>query len=147
MNDIITELSKPVWWVSVVIAGILINLLSGYLKTAVDSWASKFIASWNQRSEKKNKEWLEYINDIKNSDLHYQRAVAQENRLRLQAIQGLLLAIFVSNFPFITSLEVGYAVRWVNFIWYFFAAVLFFAAFLAFNEAARTAVALKESGR
>lgn len=147
MNEIITELSKPVWWVSVVVAGILINLLSSYLKTGVDSWTSKLIANWNQRSEKNKREWLELIESIKQSDAHNFKAISTENRLRLQSIHLLLLAIFVSNFPFVASLEVGDKVRWFNLLSYLFATTLFFMSFLAFTRAARTAEAIRRSGR
>lgn len=147
MDEIITELSKPVWWASVVVAGILINLLSSYLKTGVDSWGSKLINIWNQRSEKKEIEWLKLLDAIKQCDAYYEKSLANENRQRLQSIHSLLLAIFVSNFPFVVSLEIGDKARWLNLVFYLIATIMFFASFLAFSRAARTAEAIRRSGR
>ena len=146
MNDIITELSKPVWWVSVVVAGIIINLLSGYIKASMDIWLSKLFISWNERSTKQNNAWTALVDGIKSSDSTHHSAVAKETRARLQAIHFLLLAIFISNFPFMVSLESGgYTYRLLNVFFYALAAITFFASFLVFLSAARTARAIREA--
>lgn len=49
MNDLLTELSRPSWWVSVVVAGFLVNLVAAYAKPLVDRLAGYYSASRRQR--------------------------------------------------------------------------------------------------
>lgn len=144
LNDIITELSKPVWWVSVVVAGIIINLLSGYLKSSMDVGLSKLFNVWNERSIKQKNAWGELVDRIRSSDANHHAALAKETRSRLQSIHMLLLAIFISNFPFVVSLESGgHSYQLLNALFYALSAVMFFASYLAFLNAARTARAIQ----
>ncbi len=48
MNDILSELSKPSWWMTVVIAGLIINLASAYLKRPIDKGMSIFSKTWRE---------------------------------------------------------------------------------------------------
>lgn len=50
MKQIIELLSSPVWWVSVVIVGICINLVSAYLKRPLDSFLSWASSWWRTRN-------------------------------------------------------------------------------------------------
>lgn len=143
MNDIITELSKPVWWVSVVVAGIIINLISGYLKSSMDVWLSRMFNIWNKRSIKQKEAWDKLVDGIRSSDAAHHAALAKETRTRLQSLHLLLLSIFISNFPFVVSLESGGGnYRLLNMFFYALSAITFFVSFLAFLTAARTARAI-----
>lgn len=51
MGDTST-LFSPVWWVSVVITTILLNLVSAYLKPLIDRIGCTFSSSWASRTEK-----------------------------------------------------------------------------------------------
>ena len=92
MNDIINELAKPVWWVSVVIAGIIINLISAYLKTRLDRTLSGASAWWTSQSGKSKKDWAERVERISEGGEELAYAIALESRQRLQSIQALLMA-------------------------------------------------------
>jgi hypothetical protein len=54
-------IKEPQWWVTVVIAGICINHVSGYLKNILDRRFSHIFNWWGYRSEKKRKEKESYI--------------------------------------------------------------------------------------
>lgn len=47
------ELGKPAWWISVVIAGLVVNLASAYLKVRIDSLLSARSERWRVRSSKR----------------------------------------------------------------------------------------------
>lgn len=144
LNDIITELSKPVWWVSVVVAGIFINLISSYLKSNMDVGLSKLFSIWNERSIKQKNAWNTLVYEIRLSDATLHALLAKETRTRLQSIHLLLISIFISNFPFVISLESGGdAHRLLNVFFYALSAFTFFMSFLAFLTAAKTGRAIE----
>ena len=97
-NEVLTELSKPVWWVSVVIAGIVINLLSAYLKPPLDTVLSTTTSWWRRRSEVRRRLWETHLARITSSDKVMQMAIVAEFRCRLQAIYLLLLGMSVMLF-------------------------------------------------
>jgi hypothetical protein len=45
------------WWLSVVVVGLLINLLSAYLKAPLDAVGSRFFSFWRRRLEEAEKRW------------------------------------------------------------------------------------------
>ena len=49
MSEILQSLQSPSWWVSVVLAGIAVNLLSAYAKPYVDSVLSRVSTGWRAR--------------------------------------------------------------------------------------------------
>jgi hypothetical protein len=95
MNDLIEILSSPIWWFSVVVVGILINLISAYLKSPIDKNLSKVSTWWRQRTEQQKVREQEFINRLIN-DQHEQ--VMASNRvldLHLDSIYSLALGIFL----------------------------------------------------
>ncbi len=68
MSEILTELSKPVWWVSVVVAGLLINLLSAYMKSSLDGFLSNISAWWRDKSVKRKQVWQNRVAEIRSSE-------------------------------------------------------------------------------
>ena len=49
MSDVIENLKSPSWWVSVVVASFLVNLLSAYTKPRLDGILSILSASWRRK--------------------------------------------------------------------------------------------------
>lgn len=96
MERIFTELSNPVWWFSVVIAGITINILSSYLRGALDEFFSKSSSWWRNRSLAHKKAWEERVNKIAFSAEEKNYAVEEEFRSRLDTVLIFsLLSIFL----------------------------------------------------
>lgn len=86
---------SPVWWLSVVVAGIAINVLSAYLKTALDSQLSAVSSWWRRRSEKESRDWEALISRLSSSDHEEIVGYLEELRERNRAIFFLVLGIFV----------------------------------------------------
>jgi hypothetical protein len=142
MNEIINELSKPVWWVSVVIAGIMINLISAYLKTRLDNTLSSASAWWASKSAKRKKDWSERVERISEGGVELALEIAVESRQRLQSIQILLFAILL-----LLQLVLGESIRadvprQIKVAFLGVSSALLFASFMAHQSAVRTAMAI-----
>jgi hypothetical protein len=107
MNEIVNELARPVWWFSVVIAGIVINLLSSYLRARLDSALSRASGWWRSRSERRKAAWESKISLI-SQDTDFKAMHAQrEIRLRLNSIYALLAGFLLLSLPSLLS-SVGF---------------------------------------
>jgi hypothetical protein len=66
MKEFLNNLTSAGWWIGVVIVGILINLVSAYIKSKLDSRLADASTWWQKRSlaqkEKRQKE-IERLND------------------------------------------------------------------------------------
>jgi hypothetical protein len=131
LSEVITELSKPTWWISVVVAGLAINLISAYLKQSLDGLLARTFSWWRTRSQAKRDEWTTRVQAIQASEELHEYELANEFRLRLRAINLLLLAIFLSTM----RLAFMFAI----------VAYAFFSAFLTFIKASDTEKALAEA--
>lgn len=145
MDDIVKELSKPIWWVSVVLAGIVINLLSAYIKLQIDRTLLGTLSWWREKSTKRQKLWALRIDaiisnkEIQADEMH--REVVQ----RLQSVALMLQAIIILLLPLSISVTDKQLSRFVPLTLLGFSALAFFAAFLAFLNAATTRNALEEA--
>ena len=57
-------LLSPEWWISVVVAGILINLIAAYMKPMIDKWVAQRSNSKKIEVEQKEKESQEIISQM-----------------------------------------------------------------------------------
>ena len=145
MNDILTELSKPVWWVSVVVAGIAINLLSAYLKGSVDKALTGTSSWWRRRSSARQLAWQARIDLLRSNEQARHAVAASEVRLRLQSIHMLLLAIFIVLLPMFMATS-GLPLPRLALVFVLGAfAIVFFMSFLAFRAGGEMAVVLREA--
>ncbi|EGR0027702.1 MULTISPECIES: hypothetical protein [Vibrio harveyi group] len=65
-NSFFTNLSSLDWWIGVVVVGLVINILSAYLKPALDSFLSNLSYKWvsrNKRSADQRKKWIKELQD------------------------------------------------------------------------------------
>jgi len=99
LDNIITEISKPVWWISVVIAGIVINLLAAYIKSSLDKLLPKTFSYWRNISVKRKASWLKRIDEIRHNEEIKKKVLTSEIRLTLRSINMLLLGIFILLVP------------------------------------------------
>lgn len=66
MDELLNQMASPAWWVSVVVAGLLINLFSAYLKPLIDTLATRV---WKRARDQG-------------------RAAAEQRRQLSQAVEG-----------------------------------------------------------
>jgi hypothetical protein len=90
MKDFFSSLSSPSWWVGVVIVGILINLISAYLKPRLDRWLSGSSKWWATRTEEQRRSRQARIQKLRESQ--HEQTMAGLAALR-SALQAVLLSV------------------------------------------------------
>jgi hypothetical protein len=108
MEEFINNLSSPSWWIGVVVIGILLNLLSDYLRQSLDKGSSRISRWWANRSEQSRRKRNEQL-DVLRSDKQEQILLStKEIVYRLQSIFFVTLCILAfvlkeAYFPFLPS--------------------------------------------
>lgn len=95
MEDIVKELSTPVWWVTVVFAGILINVLAAFMLKRLEGILSKISSTFRDKSEQRRAERDQRIEHLRNDQRAIYLASLDEIRHRLRATQSLVLGMFL----------------------------------------------------
>ncbi|MGY0635269.1 hypothetical protein [Luteimonas sp. A478] len=137
MGDLLNELANPVWWLSVVVAGILVNLASSYLKSRLDKSVSATAGWWRRRSERRRKLWQDYVKHLAASVEARIQARHMEIRLRLQAIMSFLFAVAFSVIGIVAPLLQQPSSRYVSIGALFLSALLAFIAYLCIRDAVK----------
>jgi len=92
MQELVGSLQSPAWWLSVVLAGIVVNLLAAYLKPLLDDWGARRSAARRARRDAQQAEREALLARLA-SDTHEQTVLLfRELRARLRAVLSLLLA-------------------------------------------------------
>lgn len=99
MDEVLQELTKPQWWVSVVIAGIAINLISAYLKKPVDRLLVAGPAWLRARSARKKAEWERLVDAMVRSQEERHFIMHLITRLRISAVHFLVFSILFLALP------------------------------------------------
>ena len=95
MEKFVTDMSSPYWWVSVVIVGLLINIISGYLKSFIDSLATKSYERYKERKQKISDAFDSEAREI-NIDINLREwTVQEEHRLYFKCLRRTLLGIWI----------------------------------------------------
>ena len=95
MNEFLANLNSLYWWISVVIVGILINLISSYLKSKLDNTLSNVSTWWRKRSKAQSLKREQELNILR-SNTHKQVILAfSEIRVRT-----ICLLFFIFGFLF-----------------------------------------------
>lgn len=98
MENITNNMSSPYWWISVVLVGVLINLVSSYLRSFFDFCAvqvSDQYLTWLNKEKEKEEVLLSLLasSPEKRIDL-----LNDERRYRLKALANGLVALFILVF-------------------------------------------------
>ena len=131
MDKIFLDLSTPAWWVGVFFAGIIINLISTYLKFPLD-YFFKFASSWwRNQSDLRMKNWQNHIQLLMSNKDALDNEIALELRLNIRAIQLMLFALFFMILSMtlanLTPSQSTYLLRVTD---YFFACLCLFTAMI-----------------
>jgi hypothetical protein len=92
LDDFLKGLASPSWWMGVVIVGIIINVLSAYLKKPLDKLFGSISSGWRERSERKSKERNDLIDTLKSDESLLVLFALTENRYRTRSVGFLLMS-------------------------------------------------------
>ena len=95
MSELYDSLQSPLWWASVVVAGILVNLTAAYLKPLMDRILGSVSESYRTRSEERRKRGEEIIARLREDRDAQYRLFLVELRLRMQSFDYHLAAAVV----------------------------------------------------
>jgi hypothetical protein len=90
MDEFFRSLASPAWWLSVVIVGLLVNLLSAYLKAPLDRvWALIFVA-WRERNARARSAYRSRIENLSRDENGQFHLLLEALRLRSTANSWLI---------------------------------------------------------
>lgn len=92
MTEFLQSASTVNWWLSVVVVGLLINLLSAYLKVPLDAIGSRFFAFWRRRLEEVERRWKLDVELLLSNPEEMASARYHALRLRAKSIWWLVVA-------------------------------------------------------
>lgn len=95
MGNLMKNFTSLYWWLTVVMAGIAINLASSYLKPLVDRRLSVASAWWRTKTERQKAERKEFIRRLCESEHEQILASFRDLRHRTRAIHLLVFGAFM----------------------------------------------------
>jgi len=144
MDEFAKILASPYWWLSVVVVGILINLVSAYIKEPIDWLFSHISVAWRTRTEKRRADYTRELNTlVGNAELQRQYEHL-ELRRTLDALFGLMFALLILLYKGMSLVvpalsiarDFGVSVGTSNFIFYGLSSLIIFLSFNIYTRAA-----------
>ena len=129
MKELISNVSSIYWWISVVIVGILINIISYYLTRKLDTRLSNVSSWWRKKSEIRKSQRLKKLDKLRN-DPHEQLLLAFET---IQSI-SLAIALLIFGVLFV-SMGIAFQFRgkfWEPIICFSISAIALITALMIF---------------
>src|SRR5438270_4750812 len=96
--SITDDIASPAWWMSVVIAGLLVNLLAAYLKSPVDRLLSHSSSRWRASSEKRREKRNQLIERLRQDADFKATMLAWEFRLRMNTVLSVAIISVMLHF-------------------------------------------------
>jgi hypothetical protein len=87
------NLTSPAWWIGIVIVGILINLVSAYLKPKFDLVLGSMSQKWAERSEKKRQQKKELLTSLINYEHRQTLTAIRALRSHIRSVLNLVFAV------------------------------------------------------
>jgi len=95
LEKIIEELANPIWWITVVIAGIIVNIMASYIKVKLDKTISKASSWWTNKSVKRKEIEAQKLEELKSSKVARYKAYFYSTRDPIIATFTLLMGISI----------------------------------------------------
>jgi len=99
MEDFFSSLTSPVWWVSVVVVGILISVIGAYLKEWIDTMFSNLFSFWKSSVRVRRIKHQELVEKMQQCDRTLILLGFEESRFRLRSmvlsLVGMLCVVLV----------------------------------------------------
>ena len=146
MEELTKELLNPIWWITVVVAGIIINLIAAFLFKRMEVSISNRSDKFKNLSEKRKKERDARIQNLRDNKEAVYLTSLDEIRNRIRAVLACVLAtlIFLMNEFFLVHLN---ASKLITLSLLFIASLLLFAAWLAHKYSVSILSEIHESQR
>ena len=96
MEDIMKSILQPSWWVSVIIASFLVNLLSAYAKPVIDNLMARYSSKRRQEKALKDKERENLISEITMDRSRIIELKIDSLDMKLLGLEFLLMLIAIS---------------------------------------------------
>ena len=68
MDELLQNLSSPAWWVSVVVAGVVVNVVAHYLRQLLDSRLARVSTRWAARRDARQRQRASLLAALKASE-------------------------------------------------------------------------------
>ena len=92
MEKFIEDITSAYWWVAVVVVGVVINILSAYIRNGLETRLAKVSSFWAARKESREQrrsELIELLSTDKTALLLYAK---NELRYRVRAVQSVVFS-------------------------------------------------------
>lgn len=91
MDELLKLITNPVWWLTVVVAGLIINLVSSYLRDYIDKLRARFSEKWARRIMRKNADWAAEVSRLNRSKKAQEETFMNEIRYRISSVTFSIL--------------------------------------------------------
>lgn len=92
MQQFLADVQSPSWWAGVVIVGIVINVVSAYLKAPIDAALARHSSWWRNRSESSIRRRAELLELLRASPGKQLLAMSKINGRRILATLEIVVA-------------------------------------------------------
>ncbi len=99
MDELIKQFQKPEWWISVVVVGLLINIISDYLKPTLDSFFARFSSKVRQTSERQKLVFESDVQNLINNPEQLTSLKLETLRLNIRAILLIVVCLMLDKLP------------------------------------------------
>lgn len=143
MDEFAKTVASPYWWLSIVLVGILINLVSAYIKPVLDRAMSRVSLAWRTRNDQRRAEYERELNALVGNVELQRKYEHLELRRVLDALFGLTFALLLLLFKAVSlavpalsiARDLGISVETSNIIFYGLSAVIIFLSFTGYLRA------------
>lgn len=146
MDEIITVLKSPVFWIGTVVIGIFINYFSDYTKPLIDKLLSKLSTKWRNRTAAKKQAWNKRVQSLVGNKDAQEQERKDEFREKLDAIFSLIFCLLLAVVGSIMRYENPYSFMWfIITILYTGSYILFFKSMAYYVNAMNSQQAVLEA--
>ncbi|ONH50934.1 hypothetical protein BLL36_23785 [Pseudomonas cedrina subsp. cedrina] len=100
-------LSDSFWWISVVIVGLAINLVSSYAKPLIDAGFGAASKKWKSSNDAKKAKEQEVIHQLSKSEYERSRLVQSANYAQIRALSFQMTAVMGMYMTITAGVELG----------------------------------------
>ncbi len=143
MQNIIEVLSSPLWWFTVVVVGIIVNLLASYMKSKLDVFFGGISKWWLNKSNERKALSQALFLELKESDNKRFMLSFLAHRSMQHSIHFLVMALFVILIILLLDVTTGSkGLEIIKIITFGFSSILFIISFLSFTDSTKKRILL-----